>query len=571
MTMRSPVVALLWENWRLTRVEAAWKLALGIVAGSAALVLLGDAGATVAFWILIVLHGFFYFSIAKLNGGRFRYGYKPGFPLYLLYTRPVSTVTFVGVAMAYDALTCAALYVASVALLGFAFGQPLPLVSATVCLVAYHFAYICIQYSTRSIVVQWIGASAITLPMIPLLRDRLSPPLQVELSLAENALMVLVGVVSFGLTVAGVARQRRGDVWAPLPRTTVSTGYPDWFVNLFRLPCPTSSATRAQVWFELKSSGLPVLAIGVALAIVIPLLFVVTTRIDVALSGFYTQPATRLVAVVVAVFSLPAVLILGGNAFGIRARQGRTYASAFDATQAWGTARMAGLKVLVRSVCLLAALLAVGTSAWTSASVIPFDVLEDNDTFIEKSRAPLSGLMRAIRGGVGAMSAYELLALAFVAVIVVAVMVASRAAFAALRARYPRRMTIAASLLLLHGFVLVLLVQAEQFGIASTFVLNAAQDLTNRVIAVVGAASVLATVYLFWTVLAERVLTPRQACGAILVSAAFGAAWVTVLTAAGVPLSAMPARDAIGMLSPALLPLMASVLAPWSLSRVRHT
>ena len=38
MTMRSPVVAMLWENWRLTRVEAAWKLALGIVGGLAALV-----------------------------------------------------------------------------------------------------------------------------------------------------------------------------------------------------------------------------------------------------------------------------------------------------------------------------------------------------------------------------------------------------------------------------------------------------------------------------------------------------------------------------------------------------
>ena len=569
--MRSPVVAMLWENWRLTRTEAAQRLALGIVAGSAALVLLGEAGATVAFWILIVLHGFFYFSIAKLNGGRFADGYKPGFPLYLLYTRPVSTVTFVGVAMAYDALTCAALYVASVALLGLAFGQPFPLFSATVCLVAYHFAYICIQYSTRSRVVQYIGASAITLPMIPLLRDRLAPPLQVELSLAENALMILVGVVSFGLTVAGVARQRRGDARAALPRTVEWRGFSDWLAGLFRLPCPTASATRAQVWFELKSSGLPVLAIGGALAIVIPLLFVVTTRLDIVLSGFYTQPATRLVAVAVAVFSLPAVLILGGNAFGIRARQGRRYASAFEATQACGTARMAGVKVLARSVCLLAALLAVGTSAWTSASVIPFDVLEDNDTFIEKSRAPLSGLMRAIRGGVGAMSAYELLALAFVAVIVVAVMVASRAAFAALRARYPRQLNIAGSLLLLHVFVLVVLMQAEQFGIASQFVLDAAQDLTSRAIGVVAAASVLATVYLFWTVLAERLLTPRQACGAILVSAAFGAAWVTVLTAAGVPLSAMPARDAIGMLSPALLPLMASVLAPWSLSRVRHT
>ena len=202
--------------------------------------------------------------------------------------------------------------------------------------------------------------------------------------------MASIGLVSFALTVAGVARQRRGDARVAMPRTVGSAGFPEWLVTRsFRFPCPTVIATRAQVWFDLKSSGLPVLAIGVALAIVIPLLFVVTTQLDVVLSGFYTRTGHPVVAVVVAMFSLPAVLILGGNAFGIRARQGRTYASAFEATQACGTARMAGLKVLVRSVCLLAALLAVGTSVWTSASVIPFDVLEDNDTFIEKSRSPV--------------------------------------------------------------------------------------------------------------------------------------------------------------------------------------
>ena len=77
---------------------------------------------------------------------------------------------------------------------------------------------------------------------------------------------------------------------------------------------------------------------------------------------------------------------------------------------------------------------------------------------------------------------------------------------------------------------------------------------------------------LFWIVLAERLLTLRQAFGAILVAAAFGAAWVTVLTAAGVQLSTMPATNADQLLMwPTLLPLMASVLAPWSLSRARHT
>jgi hypothetical protein len=439
----------------------------------------------------------------------------------------------------------------------------------TVCLVAYHLACACCQWSTRNRVVQWIGATAFSSTVFFLLVTRVKAPLQVEFSLVENALLVLIGVVSFGLTVAGVARQRRGDARAAIPRTVEWRGFSDWLAGLFRFPCPTSSPRRAQVWFDLKSSGLPVLAIGGALAIVIPLLFVVTTRLDVALSGVFTRPATRMVAVVVAVFSLPAVLILGGNAFGIRARQGRTYASAFEATQACGTARMAGLKVLVRSVCLLAALAAVGTSAWTSASVIPFDVLEDNDTLIEKSRAPLSGWMRTVEGAVGAMSAYELLALTFVAVIVVAVMVAARAALAALHARYPGRVTIAGSLLLLHGLLFVLRAPDGQGGNGLEVLFMDALFGATPWIATT--ALVLATVYLFWRSLAERLLTLRSTCGALLVSTAFGVASVTVLRAAGVQFAGMPTADAVWLLSPMLLPLMVSALAPWSLSRVRHT
>ena len=161
--MRSPVLAMLWENWRLTRVEAAQRLAQGIVVGSAALTLAHSTDRThgVSRSILSSMHACsLWFSIAKLNGGRFMDGYKPGFPLYLLYTRPVPTVTFVGVAMAYDAVSAVVVYLVSAALLRFAFGQPLPLFSVAVCLVAYHFAHSCVQWSTRNRVVQWIGSMA---------------------------------------------------------------------------------------------------------------------------------------------------------------------------------------------------------------------------------------------------------------------------------------------------------------------------------------------------------------------------------------------------------------------------
>jgi hypothetical protein len=153
-------------------------------------------------------------------------------------------------------------------------------------------------------------------------------------------------------------------------------------------------------------------------------------------------------------------------------------------------------------------------------------------------------------------------------VFLVAVMVASRASLTALRARYPRRVNIAVWCVLLHGLALVLLALAVPRGIVSASVLDAVVRATKWI--VVGAGA-LATVYLSFNVLAERLLTLRPALVVVLVSAAFGAAWVTVLRTAGVPLGAMTTAHALWMLSPALLPPLVSVLAPWSLSRVRHT
>ena len=88
---------------------------------------------------------------------------------------------------------------------------------------------------------------------------------------------------------------------------------------------------------------------------------------------------------------------------------------------------------------------------------------------------------------------------------------------------------------------------------------------------IAAAAIVFTTVYVFWSGFAEHVLTTRYASGALAISAAFGAAWLTALHIAGVQLAGMSATNAILVVSPSLLPLMASVLAPWSLSRIRHT
>ena len=129
-------------------------------------------------------------------------------------------------------------------------------------------------------------------------------------------------------------------------------------------------------------------------------------------------------------------------------------------------------------------------------------------------------------------------------------------------------MNIAASSLLLSGLALALLALAERNGIVSPFVFDALFAAAHWIFFGV---MVFTTVYVCWSGFAERVLTIRYASGAVAMSAAFGAAWLTVLHMAGVQLAGMSAINAVSILSPALLPLMVSVLAPWSLSRIRHT
>jgi hypothetical protein len=160
-----------------------------------------------------------------------------------------------------------------------------------------------------------------------------------------------------------------------------------------------------------------------------------------------------------------------------------------------------------------------------------------------------------------------LAAIVVVASIAIGVMVALLASRVALSTRYSRRLRVAGSLLLLCGFSLVLLAMAKQRGVGVEFLLEAVLGAIGWV---VPAAIALSTVYLSWRAFAERLLTPGYTCGVLLVTAAFGAAWLTMLDAAGVHLAATLTTDVVWILLPTLLPLTASALAPWSLSRVRH-
>jgi hypothetical protein len=584
MNMRSPTVAMLWEIWRVTRVEAAWRLVIGIVGALSAQILIaaftppdepqkyeGFSG-WISMTILVIPHFMGWVSLAKYNGGRL------GFPFRHVFMRPVRTTIFVGVPMAYLIAVTATIYLLSALLLKAISGYPFPLLPVAAWIAALTVAMTAITWSTRTLTAHSLPGMAFAVSWMVSAIHRLdsaarngydwmdSPklwPTIFDVPLTDYALVALIALASFGASVAFVSRQRHGDDSAAFSGAS-GTGWPERFVNLIRLPCPISSATRAQVWFELKSKGLPLLTIAVVLAVLNPLLFAVSGSIDAAIwDGWrsYVSCAktgcfhARGISALFATASLPIVLALGSfNAFGVRGRQGLTY---LEAVQPYGTPQLAGLKLLVRSACVLVALVAVGVSIWTFLPVL------GDAIFIQMWNVPLVSWQLAINDAVAALAGYEQLALVIVVAIVVVVWIATFAVLAALWMRYSRGMNTVASLLLVYGLALSLLLLAERYGLVSPLLVDALFTATRWIAT---AAIVLATAYLFWSGFAERVLTTRYVCIAFGISAAFLTAWVTLEHAA----SAQSMTNASSILLLLLLLLMASALAPWSLNRIRH-
>jgi hypothetical protein len=574
--MQSPVVALLWEQWRLTRGEIAWRLVLGVAAASAVLMLatltsseiVRNMAAVMALVLVVTPHGLGWFSIAMLNRG------QSGFPLYLLYTHPLRTGVIVGVPMAYLAAMPAALYVVSALLLRLVFGHPFPLLPVAAVITVVNIAQLAANWCTRRFSVRMLANVAVSLVWTGWAINRLSVeeipgpdvappatwPAVFDFPPADYAWIAAIGLTLFGVTVAAVARQRHGGT-QPRIAWNPADGFPDRLVSLFRFKCPTMSATRAQLWFDLRSTGLPLLTVGIVLALVSALLGAVSGPIDAVISADYREYVSctvqecywaRPMSMLFAVVSVAAVLMLGSNAFGLRARQGRVYASAFEATQPYGTGRIAVLKLTVRLICVLTALAAIVFSVWASG------------LFVGSGKI-FGGPFETIAFAFGALNGSQKLALAVAAFIGAGSAIALLASFGALRTRYSRRLNLAGLLLLCYLAGLVLLVIG---GERWTATLEAILRTTSWAAA---SAVVGVTAYLAWRAIAERLLTPGQAFGAALLTAAFAAAWVTLLGGLALVFTGVPATYDVRLLAPALLPLTIGVLAPWSYSRIRHT
>jgi hypothetical protein len=577
--MRSPSRAILWEIWRVTRVEISWRLsfciATGLIAVASFAAIAANSGnpesaeargAALALVAIVMPNCLGWIFLGRLNKGR------AGYPFPLLYTRPVSTFSLVALQFGYLTAVQVAIFLIAACILKWVTGYPFPFLPVAGWIAASTLLLNAIYWSSRSVLVQqflgavvsgaWLLYAIHRISLFPEGQDwNDSPsvwPTAFQLTLSDWLMFALVGLTSLGVTGYSVARQRRGDAGAAW---TPGSGWPAWMVSLFRWPCPTDSATRAQIWFDLKSRGLPVLSLGVMIAIFNTSLFAISNVLDAA-NPDWTIPAGPM-AMMFALMSFPALLVIGGlNAFGIRWRQAGTY---FEATQPYSTARLASVKVVVRSACLFAALLVVGGSMWAFLSSFP--LLTGDKLFWKMTGMAHIVFLRGVGSAFGALNGFEKLSLLIVTLLAVFVWVATLAVILPLWVRYPRRGNIAASALLLGGLSVSVLALAGRLGLVPEVLVDATFTTMRWIIAT---ALALATIYLLWSGLSERLLSTRFAFGALAAFLAFGAAWLAVLEMAGMRLADMPATGVVSWLSLALSPLLAALLVPWSLGRFRH-
>src|SRR5262245_36732603 len=226
--MRSPNLsilrAMLWEVWRVTRIELAWKLTLGIGGALTVLVLFAafqpsDAanryqdsmglGAATALILIVIPHLAGWWSMATLNSGR------RGSLLCLHYTRPVRTAVNVGLPMVYLTAVSSAIYLASALLLRLISGYAFPLLPVAAWIAAFAVAAVATTLWTRNRAIQvqvmacaaaigfFVATQRLTAVEIPDTFDwppRLWPTL-FDFPLTDYALIALIGLVSFGVAV----------------------------------------------------------------------------------------------------------------------------------------------------------------------------------------------------------------------------------------------------------------------------------------------------------------------------------------------------------------------------------
>jgi hypothetical protein len=550
------VLAMLWEWWRMTRRQALFFGAIGLGAGWALIARSGvDPRGAFAVWILLL-------SLAPLAGlAVWSKNPLAGYPLPLAFARPVSTWLLVAVPMAYLGLVCAATYAVPATILRVALGAPFPILPVAMLLAAAMMLFGACNWFTRNKVARLAASFGLVMLMGPALRwlgpwsgptgGPFPPPLavdSVQLGVTGYVLLALAAAGAFVVTVRGVDRQRHGEGEPRLGGTTLAApggvapkGFVEYFRDaadaLVRIPCPTSSPLAAELWIETRARGVPVVAIGLVLAVLAPAVLGLAAHRDV---GAISVVTFGVLAATVPFFAGVSV------SFWNRASSLRAPMSAFEATRPMATARLVAVQVAVAVAALLVAYALIAAGIGLAAPLLYDD-------------ARFESLWRAVAGTWTAWSAAQATANVVFGLGVFVRMIALLATVRAFSALYGARLWAGVFAAALYMLVLAFAVVTDRVSGA----------IVGAHLWAVAVAIPVATGYVIVRALAERALRPAQVL-------AIAAAWLVLVVAALAVRDSFPGFDALApavaalVLSSSLLPLSVGVLTPWAYSRMRH-
>jgi hypothetical protein len=571
MSLWSPATAMLWEHWRLTWRQLVFFGALAGLSGWA--MLAGGArtgmdrgGAFVVFVLLMSVATLALTALCMVTGRS-----TAGFPDPLAFGRPVRTSLLVAVPMFYRAAACGAIYALPTAALRAVYGVPFPVAPIAALLAASAMLFLASSWFSRDAKMRTLSTIALWLFAVPaalrwldpwnVATGAFPPPVvsdMVHLSAADYAAIALAVVGVYFVTVHGVERQRHGDgaeQRGPRPSQPVVARRPSaatkGFVEHFRdaalavvrWPCPTSSPLAAELWIETKSRALPVLAIGLLLALCIPVLAALGGKVQAdAIAAF----GLFVVTCVIIVPLLPLFAAIS-TSFLNREASLRAPMNAFEATRPIATAHLAAVQIAVAVSGVLGAWTLIAASLWFSLPLVG-------------AQTPFATLPETIAAFLRGIPLWRLAGVAALGLIAFATVVAVLAAFRALAAAYGKRLWLGTFGLGLYAIFVLFAVVTERWSGAAI----------GAHLWALAAAIPAGTAFVTVRALTERTVLPRHAAAALAVWAAFVAVGWLVARDLGFSLNGLaPAIGAL-VLAAALLPLTASLLAVWSLGLIRH-
>ena len=556
--MTSSAVILMWESWMLTR----WGFLSRLLVAFAFMVLIGADYESIenptegdlrairlsCFWVSILCS----MSGLSLNHSQDNRG---GFPFFLGYTRPAPTWLLIVVPMAYRALYCTVLYLLPLLTMHFIYGMPFLTIAASLLVIPISLMINASSWWTDkqgvSQLIGWSIASCLAIALSYYTLHFDAPPDTggsssswwdtFRYSRYDYLVVLLASVSAVVLTFAGVERQRHSDdeigLWPLKNADEPGQSDAEWLAELYETECPTTSAKRAELWYEITGTGMPLIVWSIIVALCIPMLWFLCRLFE---SEVAWSIGTFMALLVPLIKSTPT--------FGIVVKQGSAYLSTFAATRPLGSAWLAGLKIGVAIIAVTVGMFVIAVSFWFSAPLV--------DGFIEG----VDVIKVAAVDYVQRISGIELAAIVFVRMVQLSTMVACLATFQAIYVLYSDRLTFGILGLIIYACILPPFIAAKvlplSFALAHLWI---------------GSCLIAAgSIWLIYSLARHRIMSILQISAFVSIWILYAVAYFYLLGEDGLYEGDTPKSYFAFQAGLCLSSLAICAMAPWSLAMIRH-